>query len=366
MSLDCTQQLNHDLAGSVLIAGGHEGVCGGLEMFISRARPCLGITAYRATETPGYGGLRLGRYLRALIGFARALPAHKIVWLQYGSAFDLTYLLLAKLSGKKVAVTPHLGGSWRSMQNRVFRTLCNRLLGFADVIFTLHKTQPATLGFPASLATRCRVMPTFLPQALAKKPSPTRHREGPLRFIHAARLSTEKGSFAFLDVCAALSQRGITYEACIVGSGNEELRAVLSEDIKRRGLAVTVMGALPQSDFLDLLRSQDVLVNLSLQDAYPLTVLEALLCGVAPVCSALPGTEDMASEAPAISLVQGQDAEAAADKILAIDWSSLPGSAEVIRRKFDWSVLGKQYHAAFFELIAPSHSANAAMKAVTP
>jgi len=352
--------------GPILIAGGHEDVLGGLEIFIARARTCLGITAHQATETPGYGGMRLGRYMHSLVRFVRSLPAHKIVWLQYGSAFDLAYLVLAKLFGRKVAVTPHLGGSWRSIQNRVFRTLCNRLLGIADVIFTLHQTQPASLGFPASLVKRCRVMPTFLPETLTQEHAPVRSRGKPLRLIHAARLSTEKGSFAFLDVCAALTRRGVVYEACIVGTGDGEVNAALPEEIKQRGLTVSQMGVLPQSAFFDLLRSQDVLVNLSLQDAYPLTVLEALLCGVAPVCSALPGAEEMAGEAPAISLVQGQNAEAAADKILAIDWPSLPDSAEVIRRKFDWSVLGKQYHAAFSELIAPSYSANAAMKAVTP
>jgi glycosyltransferase involved in cell wall biosynthesis len=341
----------------VLITGGHEKVSGGLEMFIGRAQECLGLAVPHFTETPGYGGLKLGSYLFALIGFMRRLPSHRIVWLQLGSVFDLAYLLLAKLFGKKVAVTPHLGSSWRSMRNPILRKLAFRCLGLADVIFTLHKSQSDALGFPPALAARCRVMGTFLPKELLEDPIPPRKRSGPIKLIHAARLSREKGSFAFLETCAALSRSGVEYEAVIVGNGDLHITAALAKEIARRNLSVRLLGPLPQWAFAALLRDQDVLVNLSLQDAYPLTVIEALLCSVAPVVSRLPGTEELAEETSAISLVDGQDGEVASARILALDWGMVPDATEMLRGKFTWSTLRLRYGEAFAALAQPRSSA---------
>ena len=41
----------------ILIAGGHERITGGLEIFISRARACLDLESHVFTDTPGRGGV---------------------------------------------------------------------------------------------------------------------------------------------------------------------------------------------------------------------------------------------------------------------------------------------------------------------
>jgi glycosyltransferase involved in cell wall biosynthesis len=181
-----------------------------------------------------------------------------------------------------------------------------------------------------------------------------------------ARLSVDKGSFAFLDVCEALQRRGITFESAMIGPASPETHQALAADIARRSLTVSILGALPQADMIAALHHYDVLVNLSLQDAYPLTVVEALLCGMAPVCSALPGTMELAAEAPVIALVQGQDGEAAAGQIAAIDWAAIPSGAAVMRHKFGWASLSCRYRSAFAELMAGRRLApsNKSLKAV--
>ena len=332
----------------ILIAGGHERITGGLEIFISRARACLGLEFHVFTDTPGQGGV--APFLNAVLRFVAALRSHDIVWLHYGSAFDLAFLVIAKCFGKKVAVTIHMGASWRSVRNTVFRTICNRVLCLADVVFVLYKTQPEQLGFPARLIRRCKVLPTFLPQALVDCRTEQLTLGNPLRLVHAARLSAEKGSFAFLGVCENLRRAGLRFEAVIVGRTDDETRQELEAKIAQSGLAVRMLGELPQPEMMALLKRQDVLVNLSLQDAYPLTVIEALLSGVAPVCCALPGTEELAADAPVISLVDGQDCEAAADRIMEINWAAMRGGAEALRRKFNWTAVSRQYREAFSEL----------------
>jgi glycosyltransferase involved in cell wall biosynthesis len=332
----------------ILIAGGHERITGGLEIFISRARACLGLESHVFTDTPGRGGV--AHYVKAILRFVAALRSHDIVWLQYGSAFDLLFLVIAKCFGKKVAVTIHMGASWRSVRNTVFRTICNRVLCLADVVFVLYKTQPEQLGFPARLIRRCKVMPTFLPQALVDRPTSQLTLGNPLRLVHVARLSAEKGSFAFLDVCEILRRRDIRVEAAIVGRADDETRQELEAKIAQSGVAVRMVGELPQPELMDFLKRQDVLVNLSLQDAYPLTVIEALLSGVAPVCCVLPGTEELAADAPVISLVDGQDSDAAADRIMEIDWTAMKDGADALRCKFNWTVVSRLYREIFLQL----------------
>jgi glycosyltransferase involved in cell wall biosynthesis len=333
----------------ILVAGGHERITGGLEIFISRARACLGLDSHVFTETPGRGGLT--RYVKALLRFIARLASYDIVWLHYGSAFDLAFLIIAKCSGKKAAVTIHIGSGWRPIRNMIFRTICNRALCLADAVFVLYEKQPEQLGFPAYLVRRCRILPTFLSQSLLDGAMPQRASRTPLRLVHVARLSAEKGSFAFLDVCETLRRRGIGFEATIVGRADDETRQKLAAEIARRELAVAMLGELPQTELMAFLKRQDVLVNLSLQDAYPLTVIEALLCGVAPVCCALPGTEELAAEARVISLVEGQNGEAAADRIVDMDWAAVEGCAEVLRRKFNWAGVSHLYREAFLKLV---------------
>lgn len=354
------------LAHRILMTGGHEQICGGLEIFIARARACLGIADHHYTETPGAGGL--GHYLLSLLHFVRRLRAYDIVWLHYGSLFDLAYLLLAKALGKKVVVTPHLGAGWRSMRNTALRTACNRILLAADTVFTLYKSQAQALQFPPALSRRCQVMGTFLPPELLASETPPRHRNGPLKIVHVARLSREKGSFAFLDVCAELQQRGVAFEAAMIGPASDATRQALAAEISHHGLAITMRGALCQDDLMAELRCADVLVNLSLQDAYPLTVIEALLCGVVPVCSILAGTEELQQEAPSIVLIEGQYGAAAAEKIASLAFDSVPASASALRHKFSGPVLQRRYQKAFAALLPqprPIHS-DAAIKVITP
>jgi glycosyltransferase involved in cell wall biosynthesis len=333
----------------ILVAGGHERITGGLEIFISRARACLGLESHVFSDTPGSGSA-MTHYVKALLRFAARLRSHDVVWLHYGSAFDLAFLVIAKCFGKKVAVTIHMGASWRTVRNSVFRTICNRLLCLADVVFVLYKTQPEQLGFPARLIRRCKVLPTFLPQALVDRPTAQHAVGNPLRLVHVARLSGEKGSFAFLDVCESLRRHDIRFEATIVGRADEETHRMLEAKITQSRLAVTLLGELPQTELMDLLKRQDVLVNLSLQDAYPLTVIEALFSGVAPVCCALPGTEELAADASVISLVNGQDGDAAANRILSIDWPAMKDGADALRSKLNWAAVSRRYGEAFSQL----------------
>ena len=337
---------------TLLMIGGHAEIHGGLEAFATRAQNCLGIVQHCHSETPGRRLKGLGAYLAALGHCARRLAGCDTVWLHYGSAYDLAYLLLAKLAGKTVVVTPHLGSGWRSLKSAPIRALCNRLLAAADAVFTLYEDQARELRFPPCVVRRCRRMPTFLPEDALVCEAAVRRPNGPLRLTHVARLSAAKGSFAFLAVCQALRRHGVALEASIAGSADAATVRHLREEIAARDLPIRILGYLPPPQLMAHLRTQDVLVNLSLQDAYPLTVLEALACGVAPVCTALPGTREMAAAVPGITLIEGQDGEGAAEEILKLERENIADGRRVVRRLFGWPQLKAQYLPVFAALAA--------------
>jgi glycosyltransferase involved in cell wall biosynthesis len=335
----------------ILIAGGHARFSGGLEIFARRATDCLTLAKRKVslfrTETPGAPGQGLREYLGALAFFPFALRRRRVVWLQYGSIFDLAFLAIAKACGRKVAVTPHLGSGWRSQRNPILRAVSNRTLMLADAVFALYRAQAEDLRFPSALKRKCRPMPTFLPpEVLATGPAAPRDKKR-LRLLHVARLSAEKGTFAFLAVCADLKRRGVAFEAAIVGHAEPELRARIEGEIARNGLVggVALLPFMAPERLSSFMRGFDVLVNLSVQDAYPLTVLEALGCGLAAVCTALPGTREMAADFAGIRLVEGQDAKRATERVCAAARRPADQRGK-LRTMYGWPAVGARYGEA--------------------
>jgi glycosyltransferase involved in cell wall biosynthesis len=124
--------------------------------------------------------------------------------------------------------------------------------------------------------------------------SPLRERSGPLRLVHASRLSRDKGSMAFLEVCRALAERGVEFEAEVIGAGGGGFEQEMRDYVERHELGmVRLLGRLDQDALIDRLERADVLVHLSVSDSYPLIVIEALGCGVYPICMELPGASEI-------------------------------------------------------------------------
>ncbi|ADM09421.1 hypothetical protein PB2503_06777 [Parvularcula bermudensis HTCC2503] len=280
--------------------GGSPRLLGGVYFYISRAKEAFcQFTEHNIHVVPTHTGylslLRLGPFLGSLfslIGYRfRSIDA---IWLNYVNFPDLFFLVFAKALGFKVVVTPHLGGAWRSQQNPRLRIWSRRLLSLADHIALISRTQTLEVAFPEKVATT--TVRTFLPhQIFSAAAEDLPAKTGPLRLIHAARLSVNKGSFAFLDVCDHLRAVGVPFSAKIAGGADEKTMGALRDKIERLGLQeeVELLGSLKFDDLLTELRRADILLHLSTIDSYPLIVLEALSCGVFPLCIGLEGAKEM-------------------------------------------------------------------------
>ncbi|MCU4181150.1 glycosyltransferase family 4 protein [Bosea sp. BH3] len=285
----------------ILILGGSPTNPGGVEAFCARAEEALlsrnpDARIERISTATAFLSLRrlpgfLGGLAR-LVEYRRHRPT--IVWLQYVNLPDLAYLILARMLGLRVMVTPHLGMNWRSQRNRFLRSLSERILRGASRIALISRTQELEIKLPERVPRsliRNFLSKELLASELVVPPSVS----APLELVHSGRLSVGKGSLLVLEVCDRLKRDGVRFRARITGTADEETRSAMEEMIRSMDLAghVELLGRVPEDELLDVLHGSDVLIHLSKIDSYPLIVLEGLACAVYPICLELAGARDM-------------------------------------------------------------------------
>ena len=226
-----------------------------------------------------------------LLGRKTERPAG--VWVQYVNLPDLAYVAIARIAGHRVMVTPHLGSNWRSQSNPVLRRISQAILEKVDRLALISRTQELEIALPTDVPRS--LIRNFLPAPLWAQQVPPSNEGRHLQLIHSGRLSAGKGTFLYVDMCAALRDRGVPFVARITGGADAETMAQLHARIAGHGLQehVKVLGRVPDDELLRLLRASDVLVHPSKIDSYPLIVLEALACGTFPICMELAGARDM-------------------------------------------------------------------------
>lgn len=282
----------------VCVIGGTPAHRGGLESFCERAVAALRTHAPQidvcslTTETAylrPYSLWRIARRLHALVGLRREVD---LVWLQVSNLPDLLYLGVARMLGVRVLATPHFGANSRLQKRRWRRAICRAALGKANLLGLLFEGQGAEIALPP---VRTVTLGTFLPLAAFADAHPSEPATEPLRLVHAARFSVEKGTFATLDLCASLRDRGVSFQAQLIGRAEQTVMADIRARIAdlRLGGQVAFSGWLDEAATQEALRQADVLVHLSSIDSFPLIVLEALAAGTLPVVRDMVGARYM-------------------------------------------------------------------------
>jgi glycosyltransferase involved in cell wall biosynthesis len=152
----------------------------------------------------------------------------------------------------------------------------------------------------------------------------------PLRLLTVARLNRQKGhTYALQAVKKCLSQ-GIDLTYTIVGSGDHQ--SAIEREVEQLGLqgVVKLTGTLSEDEVLQLLRSSHVflLPSIGLGEAAPVSVMEAMSCGRAVVCSRIGGTPDMIRDGVDGYLVEQADVDGLTAALMRL--SREPSTAEAI------------------------------------
>jgi glycosyltransferase involved in cell wall biosynthesis len=111
------------------------------------------------------------------------------------------------------------------------------------------------------------------------------------RVAFIGRIIANKGPALFVEALAGLVDRGIGFDALIVGDGPS--RHQVEQDVAQRGLSGRVTFTGHVRNVADILRAVDVLVRPSMTEGMPLAVLEAMASGVCVVASDVDGTTDL-------------------------------------------------------------------------
>ncbi|MBN8429461.1 glycosyltransferase family 4 protein [Microbulbifer salipaludis] len=131
----------------------------------------------------------------------------------------------------------------------------------------------------------------FLPRSYSD-----RH-DKPYIITSVSRLAFVKGHTFALRALAELPE-DIEFRYQIVGDG--EMRSKLEQEVESLGLAgkVEFLGFRREGEVYEILQNTDVfmLTSFGFGEAAPVAIMEAMACGVAPICSIIGGTKDMISD----------------------------------------------------------------------
>ena len=118
---------------------------------------------------------------------------------------------------------------------------------------------------------------------------------GTISLLTVARLNHNKGHRYALRALAKLRDKKINFVYRIVGEGPE--KQAIMDEVEALGLAgnVNLVGSVSQEHVRDLLRTTDVflLTSVGHGEAAPVSVMEAMSCGIPVICSEIGGTPDM-------------------------------------------------------------------------
>jgi colanic acid/amylovoran biosynthesis glycosyltransferase len=141
--------------------------------------------------------------------------------------------------------------------------------------------------------------------------------EGQLTVLTVARLNVTKGHVYALEAVRRVLDRGIDVRYLIAGEGPERER--IEVEIRRLALGehVELLGTRSEDEVLALLRRADVFVlpSFSYGEAAPVSVMEAMSCGLPVICSIIGGTAEMIDDGVNGFLVAQKDVDAIADRI---------------------------------------------------
>jgi glycosyltransferase involved in cell wall biosynthesis len=287
--------------------------------------------------------LRLRTLLRA---GADVLHCHDYKSVAY-AALAATGLPLARVA----TVHGWIGGDLRS---GVYRRIEQRLLAGFDRVCAVSTPLAAELRAAGIPSGRLRCVPNgidverFRP---AVSTDDTRE-SGEVRLGCAARLSPEKNLDLLVEALAAANARGARLRLTILGEGPERARleALGASLIERGELRLPGSASGLERWYPEL----DAFVLPSATEGMPMSVLEALACGVPVLASAVGELPDMLAGLPGCRLLPPGDRAAWIDALAALRASEQP-APELRRRVVErWSLaaMADGYEQVYREALA--------------
>lgn len=260
-----------------------------------------------------------GSYLKALgLLLTRRYDACYLAITCHGTGFlkDAPFVWLCKWLGRRVIIHQHNKGMaacagrlpYRWLLPLTYRHTTVILLSwrlYADVEQVVERSQ-------------VRICPNGIPDQAAT-PEPAAAQRGDLpRLLFLSNLLVSKGVIDLLDACRLLKEAGYRFTCRFVGSETSEMDAArFAREVHLRGLDETVDYAGPQygAEKDKAIAQCDALVLPTLNDCFPLVLLEAMRSARPVVTTDVGATADLTEDGRTGLIARKHDPKDLAEKI---------------------------------------------------
>jgi glycosyltransferase involved in cell wall biosynthesis len=283
-------------------------------------------------RTRGSAGERLGwraklRVLRSFLRLAGLRP--DVVHFEWVTA-AVDHLPLLEVWKRPVVISLH-GDPAEFMSNPRWRHGIREALRRADAVHCVSEAvRRQSTSYGTDPAKAWLIRPAIDPEFFTPNGRTTGEGDGPLRLLSVGRLHWIKGYEYALQAVRLLLDRGMSVRLEIAGEGPDRDRIAATVDDLGLHRHVELLGALDSSAVRSRLRGAGALVNSSVSEGIPTSLLEAMACSVPVVASDCGGVAEAVTDGREGLLVAPRDpaAMAAALERLARD----PGLRERMGR----------------------------------
>lgn len=284
----------------------------------------INLTTARSLQDIGKGGVRkLWRFGRLLLHIVSTIRKEKpdLVYVtpnSWGGAFrkDFVVVEAVKMTAKKVVVHFHNKGVKKSQDHWLDNRLYRRFFRGVKVMLLAEALYEDVRKYVRR--EDVTVCPNGIP-ATASYMERNRKEEGnAVRLLFLSNLLVAKGVLVMLDALKTLREEGDNYACDMIGGETAEMDAArLQAEIRSRGLerCVTYHGRKYGDEKLPFYAQADLFVFPSLDEAFPLVVLEAMEQGLPVVASQVGGVEAEITDGDNGLLCPPGDAKALAEAL---------------------------------------------------
>jgi glycosyltransferase involved in cell wall biosynthesis len=233
-----------------------------------------------------------------------------------GAAFYKDVFLVALLRLFKIKRVYHLHnqGVSKNETNRIHRFFYRFVFSDAEVILLSKQLYKDVETFvPESRVHLCANGIAGVPLKFER----TSLKGKPVKVLFLSNLMESKGVFVLLDACSILQQRGIEFECDLVGAEGDLNALQFSEKVAEKQLSdiVRYLGKKYGKEKHDVFAGADIFIHPTLNDCFPLVLLEAMQYSLPIVSTFEGGIPDIVDDRATGFLVPQNNAEALADKL---------------------------------------------------
>ncbi len=249
--------------------------------------------SYFPTVCPGSKLHKLFYFVRSYAAFSKAVETADIVHINFSLGASLprkmAFAKRAKQNGKKLILHSHSSELENAINDArpIVRQQVIPFLSMADAVIVLTNYWKETLSSLGIEKTRIYVVPNGVEIPLDKRGGVQRsltEKRVP-NVLYLGRLEQEKGIEDLLDAVSSIQENNLRIKLVLAGSGDSRYVDYLQSKVRNLLLDVDFLGWIDGQEKKQALINADIFVLPSHREVLPISLLEAMASGVAPIAT---------------------------------------------------------------------------------